>query len=404
MRRKYLTPDGKQDLKNDLDESPQPIDIINDLGHYETIDSSFINPFYGIIEHSQGTTEGLFSRAFENLLIEAKKSVDKMSTKTLPLLLQDLELFSAIPEFSDLIAYSVAKLPEVPKSMQLPSVVIDQLSPLEQSRVFCRQEDKFEEWINSVFNRARTNIKDDFDFSYLALFDTIGSIVFHQPTLVENTLKFIEKKFHQGYHPMYSMTRLRMALYDSPLSKIDTSRPFAAIIANSQQGKVIKPEIFRKCFAICDKNHAHMLLTIPHMTITSSVEFYASMLDVPKEDVPKWIKMYANPDQTFFENMKSTAIFPRICAIYIIQKGIVDERVLNALANTPAQIDIGKIMCRRYKKEYYNILYTWSMQNSDILIDFVTKMKAIGSKIPAFNSMPKMNKAQKQIFELLKKK
>jgi hypothetical protein len=179
---------------------------------------------------------------------------------------------------------------------------------------------------------------------------------------------------------MYCVIRVRLALVNSPLARVDPVRPLAKLILRALEGEPDFPQI-KRAASICP-DQAQIILSLPHFTMKSQIKGYITPFGVTSAAKSVWVRHLNNADGDAVQFMLKNRLFARVIGISLVQEARVNEAFIQALPNCPPQCDVAYFFCRAYKRTYDPILRSWAGQNGSIYLDFLTLCRLKGFPIP----------------------
>ncbi|OHS97276.1 hypothetical protein TRFO_09555 [Tritrichomonas foetus] len=395
----FLTEGGTKRLKKALEASDDPLAFIESLQSCTNFDFAPYSPLFQL-----GDIAGFDpSRILEKFIVEQRdvllNKIKCMSPMQVNNLFRILQPYTMIPAFHDVIKYVIDRCKKVPKNFIIPEDLKVELTPADRLRLFKDRPSDFEEWLPSVFEDAMCDFDDSDDFSYLKLFKVIAQYCFHYKELHKIVIKYCEAKFFEDYHPMYCVIRFRMALFNSPLAKIDPARPLSILVFEAIQGK---PDfhLIIKAADICP-GIAQIILSVPSFTMMYRMKSYILSFGVTRELKDKWTKYLNTGDDEAVEYMKNEPFFARVIALNAAQGIIMNENLYKTIEFCMPQIDVNFIMCRNYDPKNEFILVKWASLNGCCFIDYMTSCLARGASIPDI-PVPPLNMHQQEIYEYIK--
>jgi hypothetical protein len=319
-----------------------------------------------------------------------------MTGDQLQLFLRDLRPYSQLPCFEEVVKRALAKARVVPSWFPIPERLRDSLQPDEQRHLFLDRPSEFESWLPSVFRASMADFSETDDFSYLKLFTAVAEFCFTQRRLYQILATFCEAHFLETYHPAYCVIRVRLAIHNSPLSKVDRLRPLCLLVVQAINGdpdwKLIETA------ASIAPPLAQIPLSMPHFTMKFRLKSYITAFGVTRAEKPIWMGHLSTGNEEAILYMQSNPLFARVIGISLVQKSRANQAFVFALAGSRPQCDVAHMMCRNYERLLDSILRSWAGQNGAVLIDYLTLCVAKGLPRPSI-SVPQLTDEQRAIYE-----
>ncbi|EAY09459.1 hypothetical protein TVAG_126200 [Trichomonas vaginalis G3] len=396
----YLKEGGKAKLQTDLTEAAEPLEFISKLSSFEYIDKNDLGPFYNLMGTLNRSTTDVFSDILRQQLIEFKQKILTMNQEELRILVKEIEPFSEIGEFQELLKIALSRVPKISQVGPLPESVEQNLTPKEKADIYIHDTAKFNEWLDSLFSTAMLDFSND-DFGYHSLFKEIAPIVFQKRRLAVLTNEYCENQFEMSSHPIYTIIRFYMAIFNSPIAQIDFARPLALIIYGSFHGVKANIQLMKEASQLAGAKLAHIIFSVPQVTMTSKVLYYGEFFGFTHEENKKFIQDLERDNDYTLARLSNSTLYCRIATIAWIQGIKINQQTIKFLSISEPQTDLGLIMARKYKKEYDVVLQNWAQKNSWIYIDYLTRIKASGLEVPAFTTKPDLTPQQASIAQVL---
>ena len=400
----YLNEDGKERLKKDLEASEEPLKMIESLQECDHFDFKNYSNVFRVADISGFDASEIFEEYIEKQKNELISKLKEMSPEGLTKMFILLKPYTMIPAFHDVIKYAVDKCKIVPSWFKLPDDLKVELTPADRLKVFQNNPSEFEEFLRVSFKESMCDFEDTDDFSYNKLFNNIAQYCFQNINLHYMTVKFCESNFFIDYHPMYSVIRFKLALYNSPLAKVDPARPLSILVLKAINGKPDFQTL--RTAAEISPSISQIILSIPSFTMLYQMRSYILAFGVTPKLKDKWTKYLTTGNEEAVEYMKSEPFFARVIAINAAQDTIINQNLFETLEFCSPQVDINYIMCRNYKSKYESILIKWASINGSCLIDYMTSCLSRGVQIPTelLQSLPPLTELQQQIVDYVKSK
>lgn len=399
----YLHEDGKEKLKKALEASDEPLQLIDSLQVCDHFDFTPFNPLFQLGEVSNFDVSSILEKfIFEqkNQLIEKIKI---MSAYELNCFFRTLQPYTMIPAFHDVIKYILDKTKRIPDWFIIPEDLKVEMTPAERLRMFKDRPSDFQEWLPTVFEESLCDFEDGDNFNYIKLFKTVARYCFQHQDLHKIAIDYCEQKFLEDYHPMYSVTRFRLALFNSPLAKIDPARPLSILVMKAIQDKDHADfHSMIKAAEICPRI-AQIIFSVPNFMIQFRMISYTLGFGVTKELKQIWAPYLNSGNDEACEYMKDTPFFARVIAVNAAQGVIIKEKLFETLEFCQPQVDVNYIFCRlKYDTKYENLLLKWASLNGACFIDYITSCLSRGVQIPQFETIPQLSVQQQEIYEYIK--
>ena len=393
---KYLEENGRDKLRDDLNSADEPIEFIKSLSETQSFKKNDLIPLFSMADLTSSSTQDIFSEFLRQKTNELKLKTETMEPEEQRRLINELKPFAEFPEFQDLMKTLLSKCSRIPEASSIPVNLHNELTPLEQARIYMQDKKTMYKWFDEIFEEAKSDFEND-DFSYEKHFNSVAAIVFQRTKLVEETKEYCENEFMKSFHPVYSMTRFRIAIQDSPIAMLDRARPLACIIYNSFHGKKIDARVMSDACKHCGVKTSTVILGIPHMTIISKILYYGEQFGIEHYEFKKFCESLAKGTDATVMRISKNNISARIAGIALIQGEKVTDSVIRAIAASEPQEDLGKIMCRNFQPKYLPILFSWAQKNPWIYIDLLTTIKARDLDNPDLPTKPNLNAVQSAI-------
>lgn len=395
---RFLDPEGKNNLKKILEEVDNPLSFIETLHSCNNFNFSRYSSLYVFGEAAGFDPSVIFEKYVTRQQNMIKEKIPKMTKTQLNDLLKQLDPYSKIPIFQDLIRCVLAKLNDVPKWFEVPEVIKSELQPIDKLNIFKNHINDFRKWVEEVMNEAICDFKETDDFSYIECFEKLSKYCFYKRDMYNCVANYCEKKFMENYHPIYCVIRIRLAIHNSPLSKVDCARPLSFLVtrATLDNAKVDFAQIenaAKACGGI-----SQIILSLPNFTLKYRLRNYIKAFGVTTRDKMIWSNYLNTGDSEAVNYMLKNKFFARVIGVSVIQETPLRGNLFITLKDCEPQCDVAYIMCRKYKNEYEKVLKEWASKNGSVFIDYLTLCHVKGKKFQDIQ-VPFLTDKQKEIYE-----
>ena len=392
----FLGADGREQLKDALEKSDDPLKLIDGLHVGEHFDFSVFQELYEIAEFGNMDVDSLLSGFVEHqkgLILNRLKTMDVDSVRVL---LKEAQPYSALPFFEDVIRAMLERVNDVPTWLQLPESMKADLSPADKVKLFKEKPQEFEALLESEFEEAMCDWSDSDNFTYLRLFGALSPYCFSDIHLYQQMAKFCERKFLKCYHTSYCVIRLRMALAESPFSKVDPLRPLSILVVQAVKGEANFQDI-DKAASICPEK-AQIILSLPQFILKYQLKRFLFSFGIKRSDKDTWARHLDSGDAAAVEFMHKTPLFARVIGLSVVQKTKLNPAFVKALVQSPPQCDVAYMLCRNFDYNVDPILQSWASQSAPIFIDYITLSKARGFGTPNIDP-PELSPRQQTLYD-----
>lgn len=399
----FLQEGGKEKLKEALEASDEPLKIIESLQVCDHFDFEPYSPLFQLGDISNFDVSSILEKfIFEqkNQLIEKIKI---MTPYELNCFFRTLQPYTMLPAFHDVVKFILDRTKRIPDWFIVPEDLKVEMTPAERLRMFKDRPSDYEEWLPTVFEESLCDFEDGDNFNYINLFKTIAMYCFKHQELHRITIDYCEQKFFEDYHPMYSVIRFRLAIFNSPLAKIDPARPLSILVMKAIQDKAHADfHLMIKAAEICPKI-AQIIFSVPSFMIQSRMISYTLGFGVTRELKQKWTPYLNTGNEEACTYMKENAFFARVIAVNAAQGVIINEKLFETLQFCQPQVDVNYIFCRlKYDPKYEFFLQKWASLNGSCFIDYITSCLSRDAPIPQFEIIPPLSIQQQEIYEYIK--
>lgn len=399
----FIHENGNEKLKEALEASDEPLQLIESLQACDHFDFEPFAPLFQLGEISNFDVSDLLGKFIleqKNQLIDKIKA---MSPYEVNCLFRTLQPYTMIPAFHDVIKYVIDRSRKIPDWFIIPEDLKVEMTPADRLRMFKDRPADFEEWLPTVFEEALCDFEDGDNFSYLNLFKTIARYCFQHIELHEIAVRYCEEKYFADYHPMYSVTRFRLALFNSPLAKIDPARPLSTLVLKAIKDKDHADfHLMIKAAEICPKI-AQIIFSVPNFMIQFRMISYTLGFGVNRDLKKIWTPHLNSGNEAACEYMKENPFFARVIAVNAAQGVIINQKLFETLEFCQPQVDVNYVFCRlKYDPKYEFLLQKWASLNSACFIDYITSCLSRGAQIPPFETIPELSIQQQEIYEYIK--
>jgi hypothetical protein len=396
MESHFLGRDGVEQLQFALENADDPLTLIESLqrlSHFDLSDYALIHPFADLAGIDLHCLFESYEQHQKSLLLA---KIEEMSPDQITVFLRDLEPYSTLPCFSDVVRLALSKARSVPSWLVVPEALQSSMAPKDQLRLFQDQPREYESWLSIRFQSALTDFDDGDDFNYLRLFADLGRYCFHGRPLYLALARYCEEKFRDTYHQVYCVIRVRLALHNSPLSRIDPLRPLSVLVVRAITKEPDWQNISKA--ASIAPGLSQIPLSMPHFTLKYRIKQYIQSFGVTPAERPIWSQHLNTGDADAVEYMLSTPLFARVIALSLVQSTKVSSSFIMALPACAPQCDVAYLMCRKFDKQWDPILRGWASQNGCVFLDYLTLCKTKGFPVPSVKA-PELTKEQQEIYE-----
>lgn len=392
----FLDAEGNKRLKNALVETDDPLSLIQSLQTLDHLDFTQYSPLFALGDICGFNPTDLFEEFFQEQKQALINRIQSMMPDEVRTLLKELQPYANISGFQDILKAVLDRLASIPQWFDIPKEIQEDFSVEEQINMYMSKPKDYQLWIQKVFDDEMVNFDEVDSFTYHHVMDMICPICFSKRKLYATMIEFVEKRFNETYHPIFSVVRFKMALVNSPLAKVDPARALALLIADGLK-KGFNWDKITIASRICP-NIASIIFSIPQFTYTQKITKYMQHFGVLPKDLNNWKSYLKTPDDDVISMMKRNALFARIVGLAFMQKEDVNPALLPPLYETTPQCDIAYYICRNYSERFETLLSSWATRNGSIFIDFLTMCKSTGRSFPGI-MVPQFTPQQQAIYD-----
>lgn len=401
----FLCENGQQRLEEEIRNATSIDPIISKLHDCDNFDFSPYFCLYPLMEMMNNDLTPIlhqFISKQNQLLIE---KVQTISESQLPSFLKAIQPYALIPQFRNIIEILVEKFKPLPEWFILPPDIQISFTPQERLNLFHQRPSDYKKWLSHSFEDSLCDFAESDDFQYLQLFKSISQYCFSYIELHDITVKYCEENFLSSYHPIYSVIRFRLALFNSPLAEVDHARPLATFVLDAirSPNKKLNYKQMQYASEICPKI-SQIIFSVPQFLLKYPPKDYLRSFGVDDNLRNKWTPYLneGNDDACDYMTGKNShsRLFARVIALNLIHDFLPHPRLFKTLESCIPQVDVNYILCRmKYKVEYEPLLKKWAESNGSCLIDYVTSCFARRMPIPEFPIRPSLTPQQQAIFD-----
>ena len=392
----FLGVDGRAELQKALEDSDDPLKLIEDLQSLEHFDLSEFQVLYSLADFANIDVDSLLSDFVNHQKDVILNRLKTMEVDAVQRLLKDIQPYANLPFFEPIVRAVVGRLKDIPSWFPLPESMKQDLTPADKVRFYKDKPNEFLEFVTDAFDEAMCDFSDADNFSYLRLFNLLSPFCFSELSLYQAVANFCETNFLKSYHAAYCVIRTRLAITDLPFSKVDPLRPLAILVTRAVSNEANFQEI-DKAASICP-DKAQIILSLPQFTLKYRLKSYLFSFGIKRSDKEIWARHLDSGNDEAVEFMRNTPLFARVIGLSVVQKTKVNPAFVKTLARSPPQCDVAYLMCRMFTHSFEPILQTWAAQNGAIFIDYVTLCKSRGFGTPNLDP-PELTSRQKLLYD-----